>query len=191
MMRALVFLCGLLVAVITAELRYGSGGAGGAGGEITGTVRAAPQAEAHGAKPEDSPDQWVAVVLARPLFSPDRRPARGPGAGAVAADPALPRLAGIITSPAEAVAIFQGAGGVKPVVAQYGETVDGWKVMTIAVDWVVLRKANNQITLIPQFDGVHGGGAVMASAKQSRPRWEAAATSGILPARWSNPQLQP
>jgi hypothetical protein len=195
MMRALALLCGLLVAVLAAELWYGSGAGGGADGQITGTVRVAPQAAAHDVQPEDSPDRLVAVALARPLFSPDRRPARGPGAGAVAADPTLPRLAGIVASPAETVAIFQGAGGVKPVVAQNGQTVEGWKVITIAADWVILRKANNQITLMPQFDGVHdgahGGGAVIAKPKQPQPRWEAAATSGILPARWSNPQLQP
>jgi hypothetical protein len=187
MMRTLGLLCSLLMAVITLELWYGSGGDGGAGGETTGAVRAAPQAAAHGAEPQGSPDQWEAVVLARPLFSPDRRPGRGPGAGAAGADPTLPRLAGIIASPAEAVAIFQGAGGAKPVVAQHGGMVDGWKVMTIAVDEVILRKANNQVALMPQFDGA----AVIANAKLPRSRWEAAATSGILRARWSNPQLQP
>jgi hypothetical protein len=194
-MRALALLCGVLVAVLTAELWYGSDGDRGTSGEIAGTLRAAPEAAAHGAQPEDSPDQLVTVVLARPLFSPDRRPARGPGAGARAADPALPRLAGIIASPVEAVAIFQGAGGTKPVAARHGEMVEGWKVMTIAVDQVILRKANNQIILMPQFegvhDGVHGGGAVIAKATQPQPRWAAAAPSGILPARWSNPQLQP
>jgi hypothetical protein len=197
MMRALVLLCGLLAAVITAELRYGSDGDGSAGDKITGTVRAAPQAAAHDTQPEGSPDQLVAAVLARPLFSPDRRPAHGPAAGVGAADPALPRLAGIISSSIEAVAIFQGTAGTKPVVARHGETVDGWTVMTIAVGQVILRKANNQITVTPQFDGVHGSGAVMASSKvianvkQPQSRWEAAAISGILPARWSNPQLQP
>jgi hypothetical protein len=69
----------------------------------------------------------MAVVLARPLFAPDRKLVPG----TMAAQPGMPRLTGIIATADGALAIFQPAGGVRPVVARPGERVGGWEVMTI------------------------------------------------------------
>ena len=53
-------------------------------------------------------DGWVGTILARPLFSPSRRPA----ATAAAAGPGgLPRLAGVIVGPEGKTVIFAAAGG--------------------------------------------------------------------------------
>ena len=134
-----------------------------------------------------SSSQWMTVALARPLFAPDRRPVPG----TVAADPGMPRLTGIIASPDGAIAIFQPAGGLKPVVAHRGERVGGWEVRAIAADAVDMRKENEVVVLSPSFDGVQRKGVARQEAKKPTTRWEAAAATGLLRARWSNPQLQP
>jgi hypothetical protein len=92
MMRALALLCGLLVAVITAEVWSGWNGDDGTGRAAAAPVVVTPPTAAPGAQRRGSRQQWVTTVLGRPLFAPDRRP----DAGAAAADPALPRLAGVL-----------------------------------------------------------------------------------------------
>ncbi len=75
-------------------------------------------------------------MLARPLFSPDRKLLGQwwpPG-------PGLPRLAGIVASADAAMAIFQSADGVKPVVAQQGDLIAGWQVRAVAMDAVMPAK---------------------------------------------------
>jgi hypothetical protein len=183
--RLLMLLCAVLASVVTfevvrpqeAETRPGSGRA---------AVRLAPPLVAHGAKANDFPGKWMPVVLARPLFAPDRRPA----AGVAAADPGMPRLTGIIAAPDAAVAIFQPAGSKRSVLARFGERVGGWEVTAIAADAVNLRKQDQVVVLTPRFDGVQHG-TTIAQPQPARPRWEAAAATGLQRDRWSNPQLQP
>jgi hypothetical protein len=69
-------------------------------------------------------------------------------------------------------------------------------VAAISADGVGLQKANSRVVLRPRFNDSAAGGTPVAApatvaAKQSKPRWEAPAASGMLRARWSNPQLQP
>jgi general secretion pathway protein N len=181
----LALLCCLLLAVVAAEAMQRPGTLGHAGAAIVATRRPEPREVKRVSQAGVSRNQWVAASLARPLFAPDRRPV----AGVLSADPGMPRLAGIIASPDGAVAIFQPAGTVKPVVARSGERIGGWEVTAIAADAVNLRKENNVVVLSPRFDGaVH---TAVARQEQARPRWEQPAPSGMLRARWANPQLQP
>jgi hypothetical protein len=101
----------------------------------------------------------------------------------------MPRLAGIIASPDGAIAIFQPAGGARPVVARFGQRVGGWEVTAITSDAVSLRKENGVVVLSPHFDSAQPGRT--ATQEPAKPRWEAAAPTGLLRTRWSNPQLQP
>jgi hypothetical protein len=185
MRRLLLLLCGVLVAVIAAEVSQGQratgeiGPAAGIRPERASTLGASRAADADLA-------QWMAVILDRPLFSGDRRPV----AIVAAAAAGVPRLAGIIMAPDQAAAIFQRAKGAKPLVARPGEAVGEWVVTTIAADGVSLRKADARITLTPQFDGGPATGAP-AAAPHATSRWVAAASTGLLRARWSNAQLQP
>jgi hypothetical protein len=202
LIRRLAVLSGLLVAVIGLEVSAGSG-------PETAVRLDAPSAQAVVARPKGADDptdktvgHWADTVLGRPLFAPDRRPS----ASVVAADIGLPRLAGIIASSADTIAIFQPASGGKPVVAHDGDSVGGWQVTVIESDGVSLAKAKDRIILRPRFTdaAASAGGTAPAAAATTPPkpqagaaakpepsRWEAAADSGMLRARWSNPQLQP
>jgi hypothetical protein len=192
MTRLVLLLCGALVVVIAAEIAPGhppaeefgpAGAARMAGGLARGISRPA----------EPALVRWVADILDRPLFAPDRRPAPGAPPTAVAAV-GVPRLTGIVMTPDAAAAIFRQAANAKSLVVRPGDSVGGWVVSTIAANGVTLRKASERITVTPEFEAADAGAGVTAgraAIHQGISRWIAAAPSGLLRARWSNPQLQP
>jgi general secretion pathway protein N len=187
MTRLLSLLCALSIVTIVVEVLHPPGVRGHPGGQ---SIAAAPSVVANPRSTSPaaaSLDQWTKVVLGRPLFAPNRKPS----GEALTAGVGLPRLAGIIASPDAAVAIFQPAGSVRPVVARHGDSIAGWEVTAVAIDAVSLQKANDRVILRPSFTGAEPGGGAAAEPKQPRTRWEAAAATGMLRARWSNPQLQP
>lgn len=185
--RLLVLLCGLLAVTVAAEATYRPG-TGGSGDTGAAAVRLAePQVRKSVRQAAGQPGQWMSVALARPLFAPNRKPAPG----ALAADPGMPRLTGIIAAPEGTVAIFQPTASTKPVVARAGERVGGWEVTAIVADAVNLRKENNIVVLSPRFDGVQHDGGAIREAKKPKTRWEEAAPTGLERDRWSNPHLQP
>ena len=192
MTRLLLLLAGMLVVVIAAEtsprLRPAAEFGPAAAVRPAATVRppVAPVRNPSRRTKADM-DRWLAVILARPLFAQDRRPARGARTAATAAG--LPRLSGIVVAPEGSVAIFQ-AEGAKPQVARPGDLVDGWLVSMIAANGVDLRKTGARITLTPEFEDVARAPAP-AAADQMASRWVVAPPTGLLRARWSNPQLQP
>ena len=95
-------------------------------------------------------DDLLATVLARPLFSPTRRPEAGPG-NAQATDLADKRLAGIVIDPERRLAIFAVNGG-KPLTLTVGETVDGWRIEQISATEVSLSGVGGTRTLQPKTD---------------------------------------
>jgi hypothetical protein len=177
----LALFCGVLVAIIAVELSYGTSREEAIRQKTAYRARIVPEAKESDAPAASAVDQWVAAVLVRPLFTPGRKPTASGEAG-------LPRLTGVIASPIDGVAIFQGNGNAKPVMARRGDTVAGWQVITIAGDTVGLRKGSAQLAIRPEFDNLKRAAQAVT---QPRPRWEAVAETGILRARWSNPQLQP
>lgn len=191
MTRLMLLLCGALVVVIAAEISPGQRAAGEFG---PGAATRTPGGSARGGSRPAEPAlvRWVADILERPLFAPDRRP--DPGAPSAAAAIGVPRLTGIIMTPGSATAIFRQAEDAKPLVARSGDSVGGWVVSTIAANAVSLHKLDARITLTPEFDA-SGVSANVTSARavahQGISRWIAAAPTGLLRARWSNPQLQP
>jgi hypothetical protein len=81
-------------------------------------------------------------------------------------------------------------------VVRPGDSVGGWLVSAIAANGVNLRRADDRITVTPEFDAVSAGASAgltpaRAADNQGIARWIAAAPTGLLRARWSNPQLQP
>src|SRR6185436_3948667 len=95
---------------------------------------------------------WVQAILSRPLFTPDRRPAPtdepaqdDEPADEVAAP--VPRLAGIAVGPRGRQALFQPAGGGKPVLVGEGDEVAGWVVETIAVDRVTITGSSGTVAV--------------------------------------------
>jgi hypothetical protein len=94
--------------------------------------------------------QLVATTLARPLFSPTRRPPpqAGNSGGASIADM---RLTGIVTEPGERLAIFA-ATGAKPLIVQEGEEVSGWRIENIKPDTVLVSGPGGTMVLQPKPD---------------------------------------
>jgi hypothetical protein len=97
-------------------------------------------------------DSQVATILGRPAFSPDRRqPAAVATAGTESgsgASPTPPRLAGILMSPGNVEALFDGGGG-RYLTARRGDVVDGWTVALIDGQHVVVIGAAGEVVLSP------------------------------------------
>ena len=94
----------------------------------------------------------VATSLARPLFSPTRRP-REAAKSVGATDPELSdvRLAGIVIQPDRRLAIFAVAGA-KPRTLLLGEALNGWKIDSISPEEVALSGPGGTRTLQPKID---------------------------------------
>ncbi|HZU87684.1 MAG TPA: hypothetical protein VE993_00360 [Stellaceae bacterium] len=112
----------------------------------------------HAAPPAASPAprvprlaQLVATTLARPLFSPTRRPPPEKGGGPGGAGLADMRLTGIVTEPGERLAIFA-VTGAKPLIVREGEEVSGWRIEGITPGAVSLSGPNGTETLQPKPD---------------------------------------
>ena len=102
--------------------------------------------------PADHTNDWAATALARPLFSPDRRPAAD--AATVASGrsvPGLPRLAGILVGPFGRSAIFA-TNGAKPIVVQEGGRVAAYTVKSIEATQVHLLGPDGAQVLYPSFE---------------------------------------
>jgi hypothetical protein len=108
---------------------------------------AAPHAHA------DDVQAWVGPILARPLFSPDRRPAADMATTAVAGVASLPRLTGILVGPFGRSAIFASKGS-KPIVLGEGGRIDTYTVRSIDAAQVRLDGPNGVQRLRPVFDTV-------------------------------------
>ena len=94
--------------------------------------------------------EWVDTILARPLFSPARRPP--PGSDSAASGPReLARLTGVLVSRSEKRAIFASEGG-KPIVAEEGTRIGAYVVQTIEPGQVTVIGPEGQRTLQPAYD---------------------------------------
>jgi hypothetical protein len=94
----------------------------------------------------------VAAILARPLFSPSRRPPKTETAK-VSDDGGLAdsRLAGIVIEDGHRFAVFAPEGA-KALTVTEGETVSGWRVESISPREVALSGPDGAKTLQPKFD---------------------------------------
>jgi hypothetical protein len=94
----------------------------------------------------------IAAILARPLFSPSRRPPQSK-LGNAADDSGLAdsRLAGIVIEPGRRFAIFAPQGA-KFLTVTEGETVSGWRVDSISPREVSLSGPDGTRILQPKFD---------------------------------------
>ncbi len=124
--------------VLAAELMAAPGG----GGPLP--PPALPMAKAATSVSARLADHWAETVLARPLFSADRRPetlGRDHATG-------LARLAGIIISGDSRSAIFA-ADGHKPEILSEGGEIGGYRLLHISSDSVELAGAAGMLTLHP------------------------------------------
>ncbi len=92
--------------------------------------------------------QWATTILARPIFSPDRRPPAVAEANTVVV---LPRLTAIIITPSTRRAVFLAPGG-KALALGPGGEVAGYELKSITAGSVVLLGPDGGITTVrPQF----------------------------------------
>jgi hypothetical protein len=96
-------------------------------------------------------DDLLRVTLARPLFSPTRRPPQTTGNSPADAGLTDTRLTGIVTEPDRRLAIFTVAGA-KPVALTEGEIVSGWRIDSISPGEVFVSGPSGAKTLQPSAD---------------------------------------
>ena len=144
---ALSFVAVGLSAGIAAEV-FGHGGrASGLAIRTTAALNeAAHERQAPGTQETDRP---VRDILARPIFSPGRRPA-GSAAHSVAG---LSRLTGIIVAGPRKVAIFAAAAaGGAPVLVEEGSQINAYRVTAISQTDVTVTGPNGTLVITPIFD---------------------------------------
>jgi hypothetical protein len=122
-------------------------------------------AEPAQAPPANRAGEWVTTILARPLFSPGRRPPPLEDVQSSAAkSDILPRLTGILVSPAGKTAIFADPSGGKPIVLREGDRIGAFTVQAIEAGQVTLTGAEGTQVLRPAFER---GSAASASPLQA------------------------
>jgi hypothetical protein len=163
LLAGVVLAASALVCVIAWELR---------GWEAAGPVRTmapARMAVPTASDPEEAAPEWLAVVLARPLFSPTRRP--DTVAEAVAApDSEAPRLSGIVIDPSGKRAIFAAGPEGKSLVAREGSQVGGFVVRAIEPGRVVIEGEEGARSLKPSFSEAVASGAAPVPQARARGR---------------------
>lgn len=143
----------MLIGLLWLELHEGA-----AAPIVVASARAAPLPVMVRAptRPKIPTDTLVTRILARPLFSINRRP---PPSTDVATPTnsvsELPRVAGVVVAPSARSVIFaskSGDKGEKPMVMAEGSHVAGFVVQSIAPGQVTLVGPNGQRVLHPTFD---------------------------------------
>ena len=95
-------------------------------------------------------EDLLAATLARPLFSPSRRPPMGAG-DTMPPDPGNNRLTGIVIEPDRRVAVFA-VSGAKPLILTEGESISGWQIESITASQVSLVSRSGTKILQPTLD---------------------------------------
>ena len=141
----------LCLALVLGSVLYLEAGPGpsGAGMDEPAVKRTAEILRPNPRAPAEDTAPWVATILARPLFSPTRRPA-APSAEAAKPVAEMPRLAGVLVSEAGSEAIFARAGQ-KPTVARTGDRIGPYVVTSISAGEVTLSGPAGTMTLHPAF----------------------------------------
>ena len=100
------------------------------------------------AEPENRRDTWLNEIVARPLFSANRRPM----ANTARSVPGLPRLTAIIVEGSQRTAIFAASSGGHPIVVRIGSHIGIYDVQDIADDGVTLVGSRGTAVIHPAFD---------------------------------------
>ena len=124
--------------------------------EKTAIAAAHPRPAAPATRPQRKGrrESFVRAILARPLFSPSRRPDVSAGAGTKEGSAlADARLTGIVTRQGLRLAIFA-VKGKRPLALTEGDSVSGWRIEKITPGAVALRGAGGMRMLAPKSDRV-------------------------------------
>jgi hypothetical protein len=102
-------------------------------------------------QPVENVESLIATTLARPLFSPTRRPSGKSDDAGGSAGLGDSRLTGIVTLPHHGIAIFA-VPGANPLVVSEGDSVSGWRVDSINPEEVAVTGPEGSKTLRPKSD---------------------------------------
>jgi len=161
-LSALLLAAGGLVAVIALEVSNAPHG------DVAPLREQATPAASSTSRPiANHTGDWVATILARPLFSPDRRPATVATAVDGSRLVGLPRLTGIMVGPFGRSAIFA-TGDAKPLVVQEGARVASYTVKSIESMQVRLLGPDGEQVLHPSFQTVAAPGRPVRPAPMPR-----------------------
>lgn len=118
------------------------------------------------AAPTELPDPAAPVsnealadeILARPLFTISRQPARRPGAATRdGGNTFRQRLTGVVLEPALREAVFAGEGRGRGTVVREGDAIDGWTVEDVTADSVTVRGVGGSLALdVPKGKSLGG-----------------------------------
>jgi hypothetical protein len=111
-------------------------------------------------------DQWVAAILARPLFAPTRQETRQ-----ASQHEGPPRLSGIVSWRGGNDAIFRLATTPSSVVVGPGAVLNEWTVQIITADSVTLQRGDELLVLRPSFTDAGPIPAPSRIASRTRDRW--------------------
>jgi hypothetical protein len=138
-----------LAGVIALELRSGEPASPALPAIPARQDRNAAPAAVHAA-PGNNVLARVHTILARPLFTPSRRPdEQATGAGASAG---LTRLTGIVVSEDGKAAIFAPTAGGKPLIVREGDRIGPYVVSAISAGALTVIGPDGQRVLHPAFD---------------------------------------
>jgi len=105
----------------------------------------------------------AAALLARPLFSPGRRPA----IAAPRPVPQPPRLSGIVVTGSGRYAIFVPDGG-NPMIVAKGQLIGPFKIREITTTQVIVSGPNGSFTLHTSYPDAASGTASQAASTPSK-----------------------
>lgn len=113
---------------------------------------------------------WVSTILAHPLFNADRRPVAPTAVGPGPAAAGLPRLSGVLVSPAGRRAIFAGPEGARPITIAEGGHLGVYTITRIDEGSVTVTGPDGPRQIRPSFaTGSEGAAARPDSPGLLRP----------------------
>lgn len=113
-----------------------------------GTALAAPPTQNAQNLPDSTRiDSWQQTILARPLFSPTRRPTDRPDTG-----DATPRLTGIVVGSGRRRAIFMIPGQDRGRIADVGDLIGPWRIVAIENGTIRVRDETGEHVMHPDRD---------------------------------------
>jgi hypothetical protein len=116
-----------------------------------------------------SPEIFVDRILARPLFTANRQPARQESGSVRSGTVSLRRrLTGVVIEAATREAVFAGEGRARGSVVREGDDIEGWTVEAVTAEGVTVRSAGGSENLpLPGSKEAESGATAGAKSSPS------------------------
>jgi general secretion pathway protein N len=114
--------------------------------------------------PVASPVPDYAALIARPLFSPDRRTTGG-GSGETSPDAHRPSLVGVVSDQRAGSAVVRGADGAAQVV-RVGQAWRGWRLVSVGRRTAIFDGPGGRV--VAAIDGAGSSASISSSSSSSQ-----------------------